>query len=643
MTLKSSLFLILAVALPAAGLSWLGLRARDAEESRAALRAREALGAAERTLSARAAFLLAKADRAADGWETSTPPPPSIEAVFVADPSGRVHVPALHFFPAVNPPAEEEEAAVRSFLAEADRVLAAGGDALTTIPVLEAVLGDFLHPDLSGVLFLRTARLYEQAGREDRARFLLSRIAEDLPSARDLGRRPIAPYAQLRLVELSENGERAEAALSLGERLADHAWGLSAYERDLILARLGEILAPHRLPAEVARRVALVDALRIRVLPVATAGLSDPAARAWRHTVHETEGATRILGYRALDLDSGPHVFGFLLAETPFAREMGIEAEALSRLSGGGIEVGLSPPLRAGAAAGEGAFALTGDLGGELRSIPVRLTLPPPEGIGTIGILHVAMTVVLAVGLGLGAWLSVRAVRREIHAARVKQDVSHELRTPLTSIRMYAEMLEEEEDLPEAKRSRYRGFILSESERLSRLIEDVLAFSRIDRGEAPFEPEAVRPAELVEAAVSRIEPLCEEAGFVVRVSVPDDLPAARADRDACVRTLVNLLTNAIRYSGDAREVGIAGDRDGDRILLTVRDRGPGVPPEARPYLFDRFYRAPRDARKVRGIGLGLGLARELARAQGGDLWLAEGDGPGSRFTLALRVAGEGEE
>ena len=134
-------------------------------------------------------------------------------------------------------------------------------------------------------------------------------------------------------------------------------------------------------------------------------------------------------------------------------------------------------------------------------------------------------------------------------------------------------------------------------------------------------------------------PLARENGFRVSVDVAEELPEVRSDRDAALRALSNLLGNAIRYSGESREVGVVGTRDGERVLLTVWDRGRGIPAEARERLFERFYRAPRDAREVRGVGLGLVLAREIARAQGGDVFLVESSEEGSRFALALPVAG----
>lgn len=254
------------------------------------------------------------------------------------------------------------------------------------------------------------------------------------------------------------------------------------------------------------------------------------------------------------------------------------------------------------------------------------------------------MTALLLSALLAAAFLSWRAMRREVEAAKVRQqfvdNVSHELRTPLTSIRMYAEMLAEEPGLAVEERDRYAGFILRESERLSRLVEDVLDFSRVSRGESRFTLEALSSAELARSAIGLTAPLAKESGFALRSDVADDLPAAMADRDAVLRILANLLSNAVRYAGDAREAWIEGRADGPDVLLTVADRGPGIPAAEREMLFTRFWRSPRDARKVRGVGLGLVLAREIARALGGDLWLEEGGAPGSRFTLRLLRAEE---
>jgi two-component system sensor histidine kinase KdpD len=167
---------------------------------------------------------------------------------------------------------------------------------------------------------------------------------------------------------------------------------------------------------------------------------------------------------------------------------------------------------------------------------------------------------------------------------------------------------------------------------MGRLVDDVLDTAKLARGEVAGVAEPIAPRDLLETAVARWP------GADVSLDAPDDLPLVTADRDATVRVLLNLLDNAQKYSDGP--VALSAREDGDAVELIVSDRGPGIPPEARDRLFQRFYRSPRDARKVRGVGLGLVLAREIARAQGGDVRLLETSPEGSRFALRLPRAEE---
>jgi signal transduction histidine kinase len=353
---------------------------------------------------------------------------------------------------------------------------------------------------------------------------------------------------------------------------------------------------------------------------------------------------SEVLGWSVLEREGEPHVYGYRLDRTAFRRGLSAEAGAVADSYGARVEIGLEPPVASGATLVEGFLEHETNLGAELASIPVRLRTAEPPGPARLRTVLLGMSILLGVALLTGLLLSVRAVRREWDAARLRRDfvdnVSHELRTPLTSIRMYAEMLAEEPDLPVETRERYAGWILSESERLSRLVEDVLDLSRLSRGEPVLRPRETAPADLVRRVRALWEPLAREQGFSIRTEVGKDLPAVLADPDAAHRILANLVENAVRYSGRSREVGIVGTRDGDRVLLTVWDRGPGIAEDARPHLFTRFFRSPRDARRTKGAGLGLVLAREIARAQGGDVFLEASSPEGSRFTLALPAAGD---
>lgn len=239
-----------------------------------------------------------------------------------------------------------------------------------------------------------------------------------------------------------------------------------------------------------------------------------------------------------------------------------------------------------------------------------------------------------------------RLMRRESEMAQLKSDfvanVSHDLKTPLSVIRMFGETLELGRVKDEATRQEYYGVIARESERLSRLIENVLDFARIEAGRRRYDivPTAVEP--LVRDAVDAFAyPLAKES-FTVAVSVAPDLPDVPLDADAIGQALANLIDNAIKYSGPRRWLGVEARQDGGELALTVADAGVGIPREEQGKVFEKFYRVGRSERQGRrGSGVGLALVRHIAEAHGGRVTLVSTPGEGSRFTLWLPLRGQG--
>ncbi len=215
--------------------------------------------------------------------------------------------------------------------------------------------------------------------------------------------------------------------------------------------------------------------------------------------------------------------------------------------------------------------------------------------------------------------------------------VSHELKTPLASIRLFAEMLESGRVADEAKRERYHRVILTESERLTRLIERVLGFARMERGEPVVAPRPDSIEEIVRETVASFDAPGSDADPVT-VEMPS-LPPALVDRDALAQMLWNLLDNARKYS-DGGPVRVEATADAGSVRIRVIDRGPGIPVEERDRVFERFRRGAGDlTRGVGGVGLGLSIASHLARAHGGAIELWSEPGSGSCFTIRLPLAG----
>ncbi len=244
----------------------------------------------------------------------------------------------------------------------------------------------------------------------------------------------------------------------------------------------------------------------------------------------------------------------------------------------------------------------------------------------------------------IGLILTYRGVRRESELARLKSDfasnVSHELKTPLTSIRMYAEMLEHGIAATAADRGRYQQVIIRESERLGRLIANILDFSRVERGTRRYDLHPEDLEEITREAVETFARLAEGERISIQLEGGGaPLPAVRADREAAVQSILNLLSNAAKYSPDEPRIEVELRRGEDELGVLVRDHGIGIPSSEQKRIFDDFYRAP-GARKagVEGTGLGLALVRRHLTACGGRVDVHSAPGKGSEFTLWFPLA-----
>jgi signal transduction histidine kinase len=215
---------------------------------------------------------------------------------------------------------------------------------------------------------------------------------------------------------------------------------------------------------------------------------------------------------------------------------------------------------------------------------------------------------------------------------------AHELKTPLASLRLYSEMLSEGLGKPEQSRV-YASRVAAESGRLGRVVSNMLDLARLERGAQIAKPQPGDLGAAVVGCIDRIRPNLEGSGLAVDVTIADGIPTASFDDDALFQILNNLLDNAEKYtrSQTQRRVEIAVNDAGDRLEVTVADNGPGIPPSIRRSLFKPFRRPAGDDAPA-GLGLGLALARSLARAQGGDLVLADELATGATFVLTVARA-----
>ena len=252
---------------------------------------------------------------------------------------------------------------------------------------------------------------------------------------------------------------------------------------------------------------------------------------------------------------------------------------------------------------------------------------------------------VLLVVIVAGLVVTYRLVRRESEMARLKSDfvanVSHDLKTPLSVIRMFGETLEMDRVRDEAVRREYYRVITRESERLSRLIDNVLDFSRIEGGRRRYDPVPTAVEPLVRDVVDAFAYPLNRQGFKVEVHVAPDLPEVALDADAVAQALANLVDNAIKYSADRKTLRIEAALDDGELALSVADEGIGIPRAEQGRIFEKFYRVGHsETQGRRGSGVGLALVRHVAEAHGGRVIVDSVPGQGSRFTLRIPIAKE---
>lgn len=245
--------------------------------------------------------------------------------------------------------------------------------------------------------------------------------------------------------------------------------------------------------------------------------------------------------------------------------------------------------------------------------------------------------VLVLAAVTIGAWLY-RESARESREAAERMDfvgrVSHELKTPLTNIRMYAELLEKRLDEDDAKSRDHLRIVVNESRRLGRLVTNVLTFARREKKESAPQMVPGRIDEAVAALMETFRPVLDEKGIAVETRLGCD-EERFFDHDALDQILGNLVGNVEKYAATGRFLAIATRAEGDRAMITVEDRGPGIPAAMRERVFEPFVRlSDRLTDAATGTGIGLTIARDLARAHGGDL-VIEPCETGARFVVTI--------
>jgi len=240
----------------------------------------------------------------------------------------------------------------------------------------------------------------------------------------------------------------------------------------------------------------------------------------------------------------------------------------------------------------------------------------------------------------MGALLMARDISRESESTRLKTEfvhnISHELKTPLALIRLYGETLQIKKNLTEDQRKECYEIITKESERLSHLINNVLDFSRIEMGRKEFDFKKGDLARVVRDTLESYRYHLEKKGFSIQNEIASDLPEMSFDGEAIASVVINLVSNAMKFSPDRKEVTVRLFKEGDDAVLQVVDKGIGISPEERSKIFERFYRSKnKTVSEARGSGLGLTLVKHIAEAHGGRINVESEPGNGSTFSVVL--------
>ncbi|HLB74629.1 MAG TPA: ATP-binding protein [Sedimentisphaerales bacterium] len=232
-----------------------------------------------------------------------------------------------------------------------------------------------------------------------------------------------------------------------------------------------------------------------------------------------------------------------------------------------------------------------------------------------------------------------RDVSREREIERLKQDfissVSHELRTPLTSIKAYTETILNDPDMSEETRRQFLEIIDDESNRLATLIEGLLEISRIDSGTMTIRREQVDVAALARQVVAALQALAKKQNTRLELDIEDDLDLLQGDGDRIQSALTNVVNNAIKFTPPGGRVFVSVGREAEQLLIRVGDTGMGIPKEALPRIFDRFYRVYHPGKHIQGTGLGLAIVKKIVTMHGGRIEVESEVDKGTTFTIFL--------
>lgn len=254
---------------------------------------------------------------------------------------------------------------------------------------------------------------------------------------------------------------------------------------------------------------------------------------------------------------------------------------------------------------------------------------------------YMAIVVFSALFVLGGSLFTLSALSREWRLTELKSEfvssLSHDLRRPLTSIRMFSEMLKSGSVPSEEKKREYYNIISGQSEQLTNLANNILDFSRIERGRKKYEFKDEDITKIVGSTVERFKSYMAHEPCSVSLNIDKDIPALKVDADSISQALTNLLTNAFNYSPDDKRIQVNVVKGPGEVAIEVIDNGVGIPLKEQKKIFRKFYRVNQKEINAEGSGLGLTLVDYAARAHRGRVTVKSREGEGSKFSLILPV------
>jgi signal transduction histidine kinase len=470
-------------------------------------------------------------------------------------------------------------------------------------------------------------RALVQAGKTDEAiQFVIERFSAS-DSAHDADGRLVSANAELLALDLMKDGTDprfANIARRLRARVSDYdSDSLPSAQRRFIMHELLRLDPDSKFPTLPA------EDLAARYLE------SDP----------EIPGDAMARATKLRDIWAVPSANRRVLALlTTAAFRARLEAAILdpSLPKGAGITV-MAPGQDA---AGEPAAAIS-SLGSDLPGWRLALSLDDrsifdAEASNRLKLHVVVASLVIAALSGL-TLLIARGLGRQVAMARLKNDlvatVSHELKTPLAAMRALVDTLLEGEKFDETTTREYLHLVARENTRLSRLIDNFLTFSRLERRKFKFVFAPVHPQSIVDGALAALGERCHLNGCQIESRSADKLPTITGDADALVTALLNLLDNAWKYSGDEKRITLLTETRGGRVCFSVEDNGIGISKDESGKIFRRFYQSDqRLSRAAGGCGLGLSIVQSIVDAHHGFVSVASEIGRGSTFTIEIPEA-----